>query len=225
MNSTPIAILAGGLSTRMRPLTDAIPKSMLSVHGRPFLAHQIDYLRAQGLRRIVVCAGHLGEQVSGYFGSTLEYSFDGPVALGTAGAIRRALPLLGERFFVIYGDSWLPTDFSAVLRAFKSSGAAALMTVYRNQNRWGRSNVWFDGERIRVYDKTNPIPEMQHIDYGLSLFSVSAFHQTPPASEFDLAQVFDRLLNAGDLVAHEVHDRFYEIGSPAGLEEFAHDFQ
>ena len=225
MDSTPIAILAGGLATRMRPLTDAVPKSMLPVHGRPFLAHQIDYLRAQGLRRIVVCVGHLGEQISSYFGDTLEYSFDGPIPLGTAGAIRRALPLLGERFFVIYGDSWLPVDFSAILNSFVSSRSSALMTVYRNENRWDRSNVWFDGGRIRAYDKTNPLSEMQHIDYGLSVFSATAFRHVPPDAKFDLADLFGTLLGSGDLAAHEVHDRFYEIGSPAGLEEFVHDFQ
>ena len=111
---------------------------MVSVGGRPFLEHQLEYLRAQGIRRVVVCAGHLGDQIQAHFGDgsrwgiRIDYSFDGPAQLGTTGAIKQALPLLGETFFVLYGDSWLPTRFDAVLDAFHASGAPALMTVFHN---------------------------------------------------------------------------------------------
>ena len=225
MDSIPIAILAGGLATRLRPLTETTPKSMLPVNGRPFLEHQLEYLRGQGLRRIVILAGHLGEQIRQHFGNSLECSFDGPTPLGTAGAIKRALPLLGERFFVMYGDSWLPTDFSAVLDGFVFSGARALMTVHRNHDQWDRSNVWFEAGRIRAYCKTNPMPAMQHIDYGLSVFKASAFDQMPAETPYDLAELFGDLLQTGDLAGYEVRERFYEIGSPTGLAEFTHDFQ
>ncbi|HWE51471.1 MAG TPA: sugar phosphate nucleotidyltransferase [Bryobacteraceae bacterium] len=218
LEDIPIAILAGGLATRLRPLTETIPKSMVRVCGRPFIEHQIEYIRRQGLRRIVVCAGHLGEQIQHYFGDSLEYSFDGGTPLGTAGALQKALPLLGERFFVMYGDSYLPTNFSEVMHGFAASGARAQMTVFRHRER----NVWFEDGHIRAYDKTKTAPEMQHIDYGLSLFRARAFDKV---REGDLATVFNDLLAAGQLAGHEVSERFYEIGSPAGLAEFRHDFQ
>jgi len=194
---------------------------MVPVSGRPFLEHQIEYLRRQGLRRVVICAGHLGEQIQSHFGEALEYSFDGDTPLGTAGALQKALPLLGDRFFVIYGDSYLPTDFTAVLNGFVSSGAAAQMTVFRNRGRWERSNVWFENGRIRAYDKLNPAAEMQHIDYGLSMFRAEAFVHL---RDGDLAVVFASLLASKKLAGFEVSERFYEIGSPAGLAEFRHDF-
>jgi NDP-sugar pyrophosphorylase family protein len=218
LESIPIAILAGGLATRLRPVTETIPKSMVPVCGRPFLEHQVEYLRRQGLRRIVVCAGHLGDQIQHYFGDSLEYSFDGDKPLGTAGALRKALPLLGEKFFVIYGDSYLPTNFAKVFQGFMSSSASAQMTVFRNHER----NVWFEDGQIRAYDKVNPGPEMQHIDYGLSMFRAWAFDQV---RDGDLASVFTDLAAAQKLAGFEVSERFYEIGSPAGLAEFRHDFQ
>lgn len=196
---------------------------MTPVGGRPFLEHQLNYLRGQGVRRVVVCAGHLGGQIEEYFGGGarwgvgIDYSFDGPDPLGTAGALRRALPLLGKRFFVMYGDSWLPTDFGAVLRAYGESGASALMTVFRNQGLWDRSNVWFADGRILAYDKVNPRPEMDHIDYGLSVLSPEALEGV----ESDLADVFRRRLPAG----FEVAERFYEIGSHTGLEELRRVFR
>jgi NDP-sugar pyrophosphorylase family protein len=218
LESIPIAILAGGLATRLRPVTETIPKSMVPVSGRPFLEHQVEYLRRQGLRRIVVCAGHLGEQIQHYFGDTLEYSFDGDKPLGTAGALRKALPLLGKEFFVIYGDSYLPTNFAEVSYKFASSGASAQMTVFRNHER----NVWFEDGRVRAYDKVSPKPQMQHIDYGLSMFRAEAFNAVRGG---DLATVFTDLAAAEKLAGFEVSERFYEIGSPAGLAEFRHDFQ
>jgi NDP-sugar pyrophosphorylase family protein len=218
LESIPIAILAGGLATRLRPVTETIPKSMVPISGRPFLEHQVEYLRRQGLRRIVVCAGHLGEQIQHYFGNTLEYSFDGDKPLGTAGALRKALPLLGKEFFVIYGDSYLPTNFAEVSYKFASSGASAQMTVFRNHE----PNVWFEGGKILAYDKVSPKPQMQHIDYGLSMFRAEAFNAVRGG---DLATVFTDLAVAEKLTGFEVSERFYEIGSPAGLAEFRHDFQ
>jgi NDP-sugar pyrophosphorylase family protein len=190
---------------------------MVPVSGRPFIEHQVEYLRRQGLCRIVVCAGHLGEQIQHYFGDSLEYSFDGETPLGTAGALQKALPLLGEQFFVIYGDSYLPTNFAEVFHGFVSSQAIAQMTVFRN----GERNVWFENGKVRAYDKLNPAPEMRHIDYGLSLFRAEAFERLRGG---DLAALFTDLLAVGKLAGYEVSERFYEIGSPAGLAEFRHDF-
>src|SRR5215475_16199750 len=112
----PVAILAGGLATRLRPITERIPKALIEINGEPFIAHQLRLLRSRGIRRVVLCLCYLGEMVRDFVGGgqafdlAVEYSFDGPVLLGTAGAIHRAIPLLGGAFFVLYGDSWLPCD-------------------------------------------------------------------------------------------------------------------
>jgi NDP-sugar pyrophosphorylase family protein len=224
-NSFPVAILAGGLATRLRPITERIPKVLLPVAGKPFLAHQLALLRRQGIARAVLCLGHLGDMVSRDFGDgsahgvKLEYSFDGPVLLGTGGALKRALPLLGKEFFVLYGDSYLPIDFQPVADFFERSGKLGLMTVYQNEGRYDTSNVVFGDGEIKVYDKKNKLPEMHHIDYGLSLFKSSAFDEWPAEKPFDLADVMQRLVARKQLAGYEVSERFYEIGSHAGLAE------
>jgi NDP-sugar pyrophosphorylase family protein len=221
----PVAILAGGLATRLRPLTEKVPKALLPVAGQPFLAHQLRLLRAQGIRRAVLCLGHLGEMVVKEFGDgraygmQLDYSFDGPVLLGTGGALRQALPKLGRAFFVLYGDSYLTTPFRPIAEFFERSGKSGLMTVYRNEGRYDTSNVVFAGGEIQVYDKKVRRPDMRHIDYGLSLFRAGVFEEYLAGTKFDLAEVMQRLVARRDLAGYEVKERFYEIGSPAGLAE------
>jgi NDP-sugar pyrophosphorylase family protein len=228
MNSTldmPVAILAGGLATRLQPITEKIPKSLVAVAGEPFLAHQLRLLRAQGVTRAVLCVGHLGEMIEREFGDghawgiELRYSFDGPALLGTGGALRRALPLLGDAFFVLYGDSYLPVDFAPIAVAWRASGQQGLMTVFRNENAWDVSNVWFEDGRIRRYDKRARVPQMQHIDYGLGVFSAAAFDERRDATAFDLAELQRELVARGQLAGCEVFQRFYEIGSHSGLAE------
>lgn len=221
----PVAILAGGLATRLRPVTENIPKSLLPVAGKPFLAHQLELLHARGIRRVVLCVGHLGEMIQhdfgdgSSFGVQLDYSFDGPKLLGTGGAIKRALPLLGAEFFVLYGDSYLPVAYRPIAEFFRRSGKLGCMTVYRNEGRYDTSNVVFRDGQIAVYDKKARSPEMQHIDYGLSLFQAAAFEPYPAGQPFDLAEVMGRLVREKQLAGYEVRERFYEIGSPAGLAE------
>jgi NDP-sugar pyrophosphorylase family protein len=221
----PVAILAGGLATRLRPITEKIPKSLVTVAGRPFLTHQIEMLRAQGLRHLVLCIGHLGEMIQRDFGDgssygvKIDYSFDGDKLLGTGGALRKALSFLGSEFFVLYGDSYLPIDFNAVAAAYKSSGKPALMTVYANHGKWDTSNVWFENGQIKVYDKKNRRPEMQYIDYGLSVFDARVFESVSLEQPTDLATILMDLVAKGQLAGYEVNKRFYEIGSPAGLAE------
>ena len=223
----PAVILAGGLATRLRPLTERIPKALIEVAGHPFLWHQLQLLKRNGIRRVVLLVGHLGESIRQRFqdgaelGISIDYSFDGPALLGTAGAIRQALPLLPERFFVLYGDSYLPCNYAAVEAAFRQSGSPGLMTVYRNEGLYDTSNVEYDGGRILRYDKRNRTPAMHHIDYGLGAFHRSVFEAIPPGQARDLATVYQDLLQAGSLAAFEVHQRFYEIGSPEGLRDTA----
>ena len=221
----PVAILAGGLATRLRPLTETIPKTLVSVADEPFLAHQLRLLRSHGFRQAVLCVGHLGEMIQQQFGAGsvhgihLRYSFDGPKLLGTGGALKRALPLLGDRFVVLYGDSYLPMDYAAAVRTFEASGLPGLMTVFHNQGRWDTSNVVFADGTIRTYDKKERHPEMQHIDYGLGILRADTLAAYPDDTLLDLADVYRDLSRAGRLAGYEVRHRFYEIGSRQGLAE------
>jgi NDP-sugar pyrophosphorylase family protein len=221
----PVAILAGGLATRLRPITEKIPKSLVPVAGKPFLAHQLELLYSRGIRRAVLCIGYLGEMIQREFGDgekfgvKLDYSFDGPKLLGTGGAIKRALPLLAEEFFVLYGDSYLPVDYAPIAEFFHRSDKPGLMTVFRNEGKFDASNVVFAGGEIKVYDKKNKVLEMRHIDYGLSLFMASVFDAYAADQPFDLAEVMGKLVREKQLAGFEVTERFYEIGSHTGLAE------
>src|ERR1700688_3948084 len=221
----PLALLAGGLATRLRPITETIPKSMVTVAGEPFVAHQLRLLVREGIAEVVVCSGHLGEQIEAFvadgarFGCRVRYSRDGDLPLGTGAALRRALPMLGESFMAMYGDSYLDTSFRAVYEAFRRSGLPALMTVFRNEGLWDTSNVEFADGAIRRYDKVNRTPAMRHIDYGLGVFKADIVRARPADMPFDLAELYGDLVRRGLLAGYEVCERFYEIGSPSGLAE------
>jgi len=222
-----VAILAGGLATRLLPVTEKVPKSLLELNGEPFLAHQLRLLQRNGVRRVVLCVGFLGEKIRDFagngraFGLELDYSFDGPKLLGTAGALKNALPLLGPEFLVLYGDSYLLCDYAGAARHFQSSGKLALMTVFRNDGQWDASNVEFENATILAYSKKNEPSRMKFIDYGLGAFSAKAFDRVLPHQQRDLADLYSDLLAENQLAGLEISQRFYEIGSAAGLEETA----
>jgi len=225
MNLPPLAILAGGLATRLQAEARHTPKSMLMVAGRPFIEHQLEKLRSQGVERVVICTGHLGEAIDRHvgdgraFGLSVTYSQDGERLLGTAGALRKARPQLGPHFFVLYGDSYLDVNLEEVFRFFHSQNKLGLMTLHENKNRWDRSNVVCRVGHVIRYDKQNPDPEMTYIDYGLSLLRREALAEVPEQGGEDLSEVFRRLVARGELLGYPVQRRFYEIGSPEGLAE------
>ncbi len=227
MNLPPVAILAGGLATRLRPITAKIPKALVDINGEPFIAHQLRLLARQGGRQVVVCAGFLGEQLAAFVGDgsrwglSVSFVFDGPRLLGTAGALKRALPLLGDRFLTLYGDSYLTCDYAAAADDWQRSGRQALMTVFRNQGQFDASNVEWTGGRIRRYDKTIRSPALQHIDYGLGGFTAESFRDVPDDEPHDLAAVYRRRLDDGQLHGHEVAERFFEIGSFTGISDLS----
>jgi NDP-sugar pyrophosphorylase family protein len=198
----------------------------VDVCGEPFIAHQLKLLRSNGIDDVVLCVGYRGEQIAQVvglgtaFGLRVRYAFDGEQLLGTGGAVRRALGMLGDEFFVLYGDSYLPCDYQAVLSSFRASGKLSLMTVYRNEGQYDTSNVHYDAGMIRRYDKSARSPAMRHIDYGLGVFRREAFADLPDGSRLDLATLYQTLLAKGQLAGYEVPERFFEIGSVAGLEEF-----
>ena len=221
----PLALLAGGAGTRVQSVSRTVPKALFEVNGRPFIAHQLDLVRRQGVRRVVICIGHLGEQTEAYvrdgrdFGLEVTYSRDGATLLGTAGALKQATALLGPLFWVMYGDSYLNVDFSDVLAVFRGSSALGLMTVFRNENRHDRSNVSFSDGVLRAYDKRHPIADMTYIDYGLSLLRAAALGKVRRGEPADLGDVYNDLVARGAMEGFEVRRRFYEIGSPEGLAE------
>jgi NDP-sugar pyrophosphorylase family protein len=223
----PVALLAGGLATRLRPITETIPKAMVEVAGRPFIDHQLDLLARNGIRRVVMCLGYRAEQVERHVGDgssrgmRICYAYDGEKLMGTGGAVRRALDagLLGDAFWVMYGDSYMDIDYPAVLGHFARSGADALMTVLRNGNRWDRSNVVFRDGQLMRYDKKLQTPEMDYIDYGVALLRHAVADRIPRDRPFDLAELYTKLVAEGKMIGYEVTSRFYEIGTPAALEE------
>jgi NDP-sugar pyrophosphorylase family protein len=221
----PVAILAGGLATRLGPATANTPKALLEVAGQPFIDHQLTVLRRNGVRRVVLCLGYLGEQVRQHVGDgsfhdlDVSYSDDGPRLLGTAGALRHAAPLLGELFWVLYGDSYLDVDYRAILAALPPRPALGMMTVVQNRNRWDRSNAVYRGGRVLRYDKHTASPDMEYIDYGLSLVRSTVLEFVPPDRPYDLADMYALMAERGQLAGYELAERFYEIGSPSGLAE------
>ena len=219
----PVAILAGGLATRLHPMTRISPKALIEVADKPFIEYQLGYLQKQGVSSVVLCVGYLGGMIKEVVGDGsrwnlhVSYSPDGPVLLGTGGALKQALPLLGDKFFILYGDSYLPIDFSKVQNAFIDSGQLGLMTVLNNQNQWDKSNVHYERGQLVEYNKEVITPEMLYIDYGLGLLQSKALDVYSADQPFDLSKVYNQLALKKQLAGYEVFERFYEIGSHQGI--------
>jgi len=220
-----VAILAGGLATRLKDVSNGVPKSLVKVAGKPFIFYQLENLYSQNVRQIVICVGHGANEIinavgdGSFFGLNIKYSFDGPNQLGTLGAVKNALPLLGENFFVMYGDTLLAVDFNSVLQTYIKAHKKALMTIFENNGKWDASNVLFDGCHLKEYSKRAPSLEMRHIDYGLSVLSADLFQINISNSTGDLGDLFSYLAKINELGAFVVNRRFYEIGTPESLSE------
>jgi NDP-sugar pyrophosphorylase family protein len=223
----PLAVLAGGYATRLGSLTGDVPKCLIEVNGRPFVDWQLELLMMNGYSEFIFCISYKSDAVQSYLGDgrdrgvSIQYSLDGPTQLGTGGAVQNALPKLGEFFGVIYGDSYLPTNYIAVEQNFLSSKSQALMTVYENQNQFDSSNVEFVDGKLVNYKKGTKNKDMCHIDYGITFFRESAFSKWRDQSSFDLSDVCHQLAKDNQLDGYEVFERFYEIGSIQGIEEFS----
>ena len=219
----PICILAGGPGTRLGERVAETPKPLLEVAGEPFLLHQLRLLAQHGAEQVVLCVGYLGEKIeseigAARFGVEIEYSYDGPGLDGTLGALRRARGLLGDRFLILYGDTYLRLDYRAAVAAWIAGGCVGLMTVLRNDGRWDTSNVVQAKGRVLAYDKRAPTAEMHWIDYGLGGLEARALDLVGE-DERDLAALYQHLAATGELCAYEARERFYEIGRPEGLAE------
>ena len=225
MKLYPVIILVGGIATRLRPITEKIPKALVEVGGQPFIAHQLYLLKSQGISFVIISAWYKGEMIREFisdgsrFGMNVQYVFDGDIPLGTGGAIRKALPLLDKPFFVLYGDSYLPCNYAEIQSYFDHHEYPGLMTVFRNKGKWVASNVEMVNEQIIHYDKNNLTTRMDYIDYGLGLFKPEVFASLSEGQPADLAEIYQKLVANHNLLAYEVKQRFYEIGTFEGLNE------
>ena len=221
-----IVVLAGGLGTRLGQLTSETPKSLIPIHGKPFLEYQLDFLKRGGLENIILCVGYLGERIEKYFGDgkrfgvDIKYSYENQHLLGTAGALKNAKELLEDEFFVLYGDSYLFLDFVGIISYFRRYNKLALMTVYENHDRYDTSNVVIDGDKVKQYSKQRETKDTIYIDYGVSVLMKKALELVPPNQVYSLDKLFDQLVRQDELLAYQVEERFYHIGSVEGLEEF-----
>ena len=226
----PLAILAGGLGKRLEEKTLNTPKALIDVFGKPFISRQLNYLQKQGFNKIVICTGYLGYKIKKYvgdgtdYGLNIKYSDDGDQLLGTGGAIKKALKFMSKDFFILYGDSFLPVNFSLIEKAFFDEGKPALMTVLKNIGQWDKSNAYFKNKLV-YYNKKELKNDMNYIDYGLSVVNNSIFKNFVDGKKFDLADVFEKLSRDKLLAGHEVKERFYEIGSINGLDETVNFFK
>lgn len=220
-----LALLSGGLGRRLGDKTSLIPKALIEVAYKPFILHQFHLLKKNNIQEVVLCIGHLGHLIQEYIqdgkkiGLTVYYSFDGSTLKGTGGAISNALPLLGDIFWVMYGDTYLPISFEPILDYFNTYQKLSLMTVLKNKNQWDKSNVLFRPPLVKEYNKKNPSLHMNYIDYGLGIFRKEAFDSYSKDHIFSIGLLQQKLAQEKELLGFEVSQRFYEIGSSKGLKE------
>ena len=203
---------------------------MIRVAGRHFIERQLDWLARQDVRRVVLCIGHLGNQVRDFVGDGSQFGVDviyvdeGEVLRGTAGSLRLAYDQnqLSPWFLVLYGDSYLDVSIPLVAKAFQAAGLPALMTVFKNDGVWEKSNAVFDGLLVTRYDKDrrDPTARMTYVDYGLlAITRQTIADRIAPDAAVDLSNLLRALSAEGQLSGFEAHQRFYEIGSPEGLSD------
>jgi NDP-sugar pyrophosphorylase family protein len=218
--------LAGGLATRLRPITEKIPKGLVEIDGKPFLEYQIKLLKKYEIKNIILCVGYKGEMIEEYFGDgenfgvKISYSKESK-PLGTGGAIRKAFNKLRKNFFVMYGDAYLNFDYKDIISFYEKSKGTAVLSIYKNKGKYDSSNVILDNNGKVLYDKSNPSSNMEYIDYGLSVLNKDLVKKFIPSQGFyDLADFYNEISKKELLLGYEVNERFYEIGSFGGLDEF-----
>ncbi len=218
--------MAGGLATRLRPITEKIPKGLVEIDGKPFLEYQIKLLKKYEIKDIILCIGYKGEMIEEYFGDgenfgvKISYSKESK-PLGTGGAIRKAFNKLGKNFIVMYGDAYLNFDYKDIISFYEKSKGTAVLSVYKNKGKYDSSNVILDNNGKVLYDKSNPSSNMEYIDYGLSVLNKDLVKKYIPSQGFyDLADFYNEISKKELLLGYEVKERFYEIGSFGGLDEF-----
>jgi MurNAc alpha-1-phosphate uridylyltransferase len=218
----PIAILAGGLATRLHPLSNNLAKSMVPICGKPFIDWQLKLLASSGIERVVLCLGHRANEIQDFvgnghsYGLTVDYSIE-DISLGTAGALHKAKDYLGQCFGVLYGDTYLPIDYLQIISYFRSINSPALLTIYQNSNRYDQSNVNYVKGQIVTYSKKRRTRDMQFIDSGLSIFQSEVLSEIAPDSVIDLSDILETLVAKKQVVGYQIFERFFEVGSFQGI--------
>lgn len=226
-----LLILVGGMATRLEPLSNRIPKSLIEVQGKPFIFYQLEQAKKRGINDVVLCIGNMGNEISNVigngdkFGLNIKYSDEGNNLLGTGGAINNAKHLLKDYFFVLYGDSWINADYKKMFNKFQLSENPAIIAVYKNKDKWDKSNIDVHNELVTTYKKNHENKKFNYIDYGLSILTKELFYNFDKDEKFDLGEVYSYLSKQKQLEAFEVYDRFYEIGSFQGINETSHNLQ
>jgi NDP-sugar pyrophosphorylase family protein len=221
-----MVIICGGLGTRLGHLTKYLPKSMIQIEGKPFLEYQIENLKKQSITDIVLCVGYQSEKIEEYFGNgirfgvNIKYSFEKEKLLGQMGAVKNAEPLLQDTFFIMYGDSYLSVDLHKVQNFFMQHDKPALMVVYKNHDKYDRSNIIIQDNMVVGYGEKQRTRDMIYIDYGTSVFRKKVLDYTPKDTPYSTEQFFSDLIKKQELMAFESQERFYHIGNPEALEEF-----
>ena len=222
---TQVVILAGGLGTRLEGRTKNRPKSMVTVCDKPFLEYQLELLKNGGINHVLLCIGYMGEQIAEHFGNGRKYGVNITYSteerpLGTAGALKRAESFLKDTFFTMYGEAYLFLDFNEVMRYFRSHSKLALMTVYKNYDLYDKSNTVVEGDLVKKYSKEERTKDTVYIDYGINIFNKEVLKMVPGNNFYSLEELFNDLIEREELLAFEVMERFYEIGSLSGLKDF-----
>lgn len=226
-------ILAGGRGTRLMPLTANIPKPLIPVNGQPFLFWQLRYLKDQGISRVLLLVSHLGEMIRAHFSSQpieglqIQFAFESE-PLGTGGALKAALPLLEDRFWLVNGDSFLPIDLKEMEKFASLQPVPAIMAVLTNLSEVPvPGNIQLSGEIVSAYRKNAGIElGFSCVDAGLYQISKKLISSVP-AGKFDLEAYWPKLIQSGSLRAHRIIQPFFDIGTPERLRKFEeriHDY-
>jgi mannose-1-phosphate guanylyltransferase len=232
-----VVILAGGLGTRMLPLTESTPKPMLPVAGRPFLQHQLELVSHHGLRRVLLLVGHLGEQIRDHFGDgqrfgcEIQYSFE-RTPLGTGGALKLAESQLENEFIVLNGDTYLDLSYAQLSHRFLAEGREALIAAYcgragepqvpadtvaRNLGVDSSGNVW-------AYRKKEPVG-LTHVDAGVIALRKSVLTRIPVGASCSLEErIYPQLIREGQMRAWITQEPFIDMGTSEGLQVLAKKF-
>jgi len=220
----PAVILAGGLGTRLRPLTDRQPKALVRVQGKPFLEHQLELLQRGGVRDVLLLVGYRGRQIEQSFGDgarlglRLRYSLE-DTPLGTGGALRQAEALLPDDFLLLNGDTLMPLDYEKLEKAYRQSQKLGLLVAYENPEHALDNNLALGSDHlVTAYHRHNPAG-LTHVDAGLGVFSKRLLQFIPPALRVSLEEeVYPMLIHRSQLMGFPTPQRFYDMGSFAGLE-------
>jgi len=222
----PIAILAGGLATRIKPISDSIPKSLIVINKKPFLEWQLQLLEKNKCKLVVICVSHKSEMIKNFIQNraksnlNIYLSFDGTKQLGTGGALVKAKELLGTAFMVLYGDSYLPVNYEKISNHFVESNKLGLLTIMKNELNLEPSNVVYKNGYVQKYDKNIFSEAMHYIDFGLSAFKLEAFDGYPVNETMDLSLIHSGLATRHELLGYKVNRRYFEVGSFQGIQDF-----